>query len=78
MSATPAQRELLEVLDELALLTGIEQDLRDVATRIANRARTLNEADDVRLLIVCRTKVAAYKAQVARRHPDSRPGVTQT
>lgn len=72
MSATPAQRELLDVLDELALLTGIEQDLRDVATRIANRARTLNEADDLRLLIACRAKVATYKAFVARRHPDGR------
>ena len=72
MSATPDQRELLDVLDELAMLTGIEQDLRDVATRIANRARTLNEADDVRMLIVCRSKIAAYKARVQRRHPDGR------
>lgn len=72
MSA-PAQTQcLLDICDELAFITGIDADIRDVATRIANRGRTRDEADDVKLLIECRGKLAQYKTFVASHHPDGR------
>jgi hypothetical protein len=75
MSATPAQQALLDTCDELALLTGIDQELQAVATRITNRAKTLNEADDVKLLIACRGELARLKSYIASHHPDGRQGV---
>lgn len=72
MSATPEQRRLLDVLDVAALLADVSGELRAVITRIANRAKTADEADDLRLLIGCRGQVERARAAVARLHPDGR------
>lgn len=77
MSATPAQQELLIILDELALLTGIDEIMQVVVERIENRGRTQNEADDVKLLKGCRRRLAKYKAFVASHHPDGRRGAVE-
>lgn len=78
MSATPAQQGLLDVLDELALLVGVDQKIQAVATRITNRAKTLNEADDVKLLIACRGELQRLKAHIASYHPDGRRGTMES
>lgn len=72
MSATPEQQAKLDVLEALAMLAGVQGDLRDVITRIANRARSANEADDLRILIACRHNVEVAQASIARLHPDHR------
>lgn len=70
MSATREQRQLLDVLDVAALLADVSGDLRAVITRIANRAKTVDEADDLRVLIGVRGEVERAKTAVARLHPD--------
>lgn len=70
MGATEGQRRLLDVLDVCALLADVSGDLRCVITRVANRAKTVDEADDLRLLIGVRGQVERARAAVARLHPD--------
>jgi hypothetical protein len=70
MGATDKQQLLLDVLDVCALLADVGRDLRDVITRLANRAKTADEADDLRLLIGARGKVERAKDAVAKLHPD--------
>lgn len=72
MVATREQRKLLDLLDICAALADIDGDLRAVITRIANRAKTVDEADDLRVLIGVRGEVERAKAAVARLHPDGR------
>lgn len=74
MSATPEQRRLLDVLDVAALLADVSGELRAVITRIANRAKTADEADDLRMLIGCRGSVERAKTAVVGLHPDHRAG----
>ena len=70
MSATAEQRRLLDVLDVCALLADVSGDLRAVITRVANRAKTVDEADDLRALIGVRGEVERARVAVARLHPD--------
>jgi hypothetical protein len=72
MAATVEQRQLLDVLDVCAVLADVGGELRAVITRIANRAKTADEADDLRILIGCRRKVEVARDGVARLHPDHR------
>lgn len=72
MTATTSQRRLLTVLDAAAILAGVRDDLRSVITRIANRARTADEADDLRTLIACRSDLERLQPIVAGLHPDHR------
>lgn len=74
MSGTPKQICQLRVLDRLAVLTDLDHDLQAVITRLAQRARTDDEGDDVRLLIDCRIGIARYRALVAQCHKDCRIG----
>lgn len=69
---TPEQRQQLDVLDALALLADVDQELQATATRMANRARTNAEADDVRSLIRSRATVRTIRDAVARLHQDCR------
>lgn len=70
MSATNEQRRLLDMLDVAALLADVSGDLRAVITRIANRAKTADEADDLRMLIGCRGSVERARTAVVGLHPD--------
>ena len=70
MGATGEQRRLLDVLDVAALLADVSGELRAVITRIANRAKTADEADDLRMLIGCRGSVERAKTAVVGLHPD--------
>lgn len=72
MAPTPEQAWLLAALDLVALYSDVTDDLRAVITRMANRARTADEADDIKLLIRCRRRLDEAKATVAGRHPDGR------
>ena len=72
MSGTPNQRRLLDLLDICALLVDIQDDLRAVITRIANRAKTADEADDLRTLINCRRNAEIARNRIAKLHPDHR------
>lgn len=72
MTATHEQRRALDVLDACGLLADAQGDIRDVITRIANRAKTANEADDLRILITVRANLAAAQAIIAALHPDHR------
>ena len=72
MSATREQRRLLDVLDVCALLADASGDLRAVITRLANRAKTLDEADDIRLLIGVRGSIDQARTSIAALHPDRR------
>lgn len=72
MTATTEQRRLLDVLDVCSLLADTQRDLRDVCTRIANRAKTADEADDLKILIAARSNLAAAQTIIARLHPDHR------
>jgi len=72
MTATAKQRRLLTILDAAAVLVGVADDLRAVITRIANRARTADEADDLHTLINCRREVERVLPVVAALHPDAR------
>ena len=72
MTATANQRRLLTILDADAILVGIRNDLRAVITRIANRARTADEADDLRTLINCRGELERVLPVIAGLHPDHR------
>jgi hypothetical protein len=71
MVATPEQAQQLAVLDRLAVLVDVDGDLQAVITRLANRARTDEEGNDVALLIRCRGRLREYRALVARCHKDS-------
>lgn len=73
MVATPEQAQQLAVLDRLAVLADVDSDLRAVITRLANRARTDDEGDDVALLIRCRSRLSDYRKLVATYHKDHRP-----
>ena len=73
MVATPEQAQQLAVLDRLAVLADVDSDLRAVITRLANRARTDDEGDDVALLIRCRSRLSDYRKLVATYHKDQRP-----
>lgn len=70
MGATQEQAQQLAILDRLAILQDLDEDLQAVITRIANRALTDAEGDDITLLIQCRNHVRRYKALVARCHKD--------
>lgn len=72
MSATTEQRKLLDLLDICAILADVQRDLRDVITRIANRAKTADEADDLRILIDCRRNIETAQTHITRLHPDHR------
>jgi hypothetical protein len=72
MGATADQACQLAVLDRLAVLTDLDNDLQAVITRIANRALTDAEGDDVTLLIQCRGHLQRYRAIVAACHNDCR------
>lgn len=72
MSGTPEQAAQLAILDRLAILSELDGDLQAVITRIANRARTNDEGDDVRLLIQCRGHLARYRNLVAACHQNRR------
>ena len=72
MSATAEQQRNLATCDELAFLVAVDEYLQVLATRIANRGRTLDEADDVHILMELRSEVARRKWNVASRHPDGR------
>lgn len=72
MTATAEQRGRLDLLDLVALLSDVGDELRAVITRIANRARTADEADDLKVLIRCRGRLGQAQAQVAAGHPDGR------
>ena len=72
MGATAEQRRLLDVLDVCALLADVSGELRAVITRVANRAKTVDEADDLRALIGVRGEVERARVAVARLHPDHR------
>lgn len=72
MGGTASQKEQLDVLDRLAILTDLDEDLQAVITRLANRARTDDEGDDVKQLIQCRSHVKRYQALVAKCHNDCR------
>lgn len=72
MTATANQRRLLTILDADAILVGIRDDLRAVITRIANRARTADEADDLRTLIGARSEIERVLPVIAGLHPDHR------
>ena len=72
MAATGEQRRLLDLLDVCGLLADVTGDLRCVITRIANRAKTADEADDLRILIGVRGEVERARVAVARLHPDGR------
>ncbi len=74
---TPEQRGQLDVLDALAVLAGLDAELQATATRIANRARTNAEADDVRSLIRSRATVRRLRDAVARLHQDCRAEIKQ-
>lgn len=73
MAATPEQQRQLDVLDRLAVLVDVDSDLQSVITRLANRARTDDEGDDVALLIHCRSRLSDYRKLVAAYHKDHRP-----
>lgn len=72
MGATADQACQLAVLDRLAVLSDLDGDLQAVITRIANRALTDAEGDDICILIQCREHVRRYRALVARCHKDCR------
>ena len=74
MGATPEDRNQLDILDRLAVLSDIDGTLRDVITRLANRAKTDDEGDDVKLLILCRGRIADYHDLVAQCHRNGRNG----
>lgn len=74
MTATREQRKLLDILDVCGLLADIQSDLRDVITRIANRAKTADEADDLAILIAASTNLAKAQDSIAKLHPDHRIG----
>ena len=65
MGQSPDQLRLDDVDEVLALLTDMDGELRAVATRIANRARTRDEADDVRTVVNVRATLAQAKAGIA-------------
>ncbi len=72
MAATASQQRLLNLLDLDAYLLRIEHDVRDVATRLANRGRTPDEGDDVKTLMAVRGRVEALRLEFIREHPDAR------
>ena len=72
MSATPKDRAQLDILDRVAVLIDIDEDLQCVITRIANRAKTDEEGDDVRKLIHCRSRLVDYRTLEAAQHRSRR------
>lgn len=72
MTATREQRRLLDLLDVCGVLADVQGDLRDVITRIANRAKTADEADDLAILIGARANLERAQGYIARLHPDHR------
>ena len=70
--ANPKYRAGCDVLDTDALLVDVLSDLRAVTTRIANRARMNDEADDIRLLIGCTRTVLEVQRRVLQHHPNRR------
>jgi len=64
MGLSPEQSRL-DALDEvLALFVGMDTELQAVATRIANRARTRAEADDVRSIVNARATLREARAAI--------------
>lgn len=72
MGGTTEQIAQLDVLDRLAVLRDIDEDLQAVITRLANRAKTDDEGDDVKVLIHCRGRLKRYSELVANCHKDGR------
>lgn len=72
MSATASDQQQLDILDRLAVLSEVDSDLQCVITRIANRAKTDDEGDDVRLLIQCRSHIARLHRLTAAGHKNGR------
>ena len=72
MAAAANAQSWLDVLDEIAFVQDIDADIRAVVTRIANRGRTSDEADDIKLLMACRERIASYKTFLAQHHPNYR------
>lgn len=54
MGASPEQARLDAIDEVLAMFVGLDSELQALATRIANRARTRAEADDVRSIVNAR------------------------
>ena len=61
-----------QTLDDDALLVGVMDELRAVITRLANRAMTHDEADDIRTLIACRKELRELQRRILANHPDRR------
>jgi len=74
MSAIPEQACQLAVLDRLAVLSELDAEIQGLITRIANRAKTDAEGDDVNQLIRMRGVIDRYRVLVAQCHNDCRRG----